>query len=85
MQSALSIATLTTNYKSAMKKFVKKREGWKKPPDGKLLINVDTSFREESGNGGTGVISGIQTDSSMQVHVTIWNMWWTLQQQKLWH
>jgi hypothetical protein len=56
MQSALSIATLTTNYKSAMKKFVKKREGWKKPPDGKLLINVDASFREESGNGGTGVI-----------------------------
>jgi ribonuclease HI len=45
-----------TNYKSAMKKFVKKREGWKKPPDGKLLINVDASFREENGNGGTGVI-----------------------------
>jgi ribonuclease HI len=39
-----------------MKKFVKQREGWKKPPNGKLLINVDASFRKENGSEGTGVI-----------------------------
>jgi len=56
MQSALSIASLTTNYKTAMKKSIKQREGWKRPPEGKLLINIDGSFREESDSGGTGVV-----------------------------
>jgi len=32
MQSALSIASLTTNYKTAMKKSIKQREGWKITP-----------------------------------------------------
>jgi len=29
-----------------MQKIVRQREGWKKQPEGKLLINVDGSFRE---------------------------------------
>jgi len=56
MQSALSIASLMTNYKTAMKKSIKQREGWKRPLEGKLLINIDGSFREESSSGGTGVV-----------------------------
>jgi len=39
-----------------MRKTVRQREGWKKPPTGKLLINVDGSFREQYGDGGTRVI-----------------------------
>ena len=57
MQSALSIASLMTNYKTAMKKSIKQRKEWKRPPEGKLLINIDGRFREESGNGGIGVVT----------------------------
>ncbi|XP_066391715.1 uncharacterized protein [Miscanthus floridulus] len=39
-----------------MRKTVRQREGWKKPPTGKLLTNVDGSFREQCGDGGTGVV-----------------------------
>lgn len=39
-----------------MQKIVRQREGWKKPPEGKLIINVDGSFRVENGNGGAGVV-----------------------------
>ena len=56
MRSALSIATLATNCQRAMRKTVRQREGWEKPPTGKLLINVDGSFREQCGDGGTGVV-----------------------------
>jgi len=53
----LSIATLATNYQRVMRKTVRQRERWKKkPPTGKLLINVDGSFREQYGDGGTGVV-----------------------------
>lgn len=31
------------------------REGWKKPLEGKLKINVDVSFDVDSGRGSTGV------------------------------
>ena len=57
MQSTLSIASLMTNYKTAMKKSIKQRKEWKRPPEGKLLINIDGRFREESGNGGIGVVT----------------------------
>jgi len=57
VRSALSIATLATNYQRVMRKTVRQRERWKKkPPTGKLLINVDGSFREQYGDGGTGVV-----------------------------
>jgi hypothetical protein len=54
--SALSIATLTTNYKRAMKKSPIRKEVWKKPLEGKLLINVDVSFRPENGSGSTDAV-----------------------------
>jgi len=57
VRSALSIATLATNYQRVMRKTVRQRERWKKkPPTGKLLINVDGSFREQYGDGGTIII-----------------------------
>lgn len=37
-------------------KLARQREGRKKPPDGKLMINVDGSFREVDGRGGTCVV-----------------------------
>jgi len=33
-----------------------KQEGWKKPPEGKLLLNVDGSYKPDRGNGSTRAI-----------------------------
>ena len=55
-RAAMSIATLTTNYQRAMKKKTRKPEGWKKPSEGKLLLNVDASYKSDRGTGSTGAI-----------------------------
>jgi len=34
----------------------KKEEGWRRPPEGELLLNVDASYTPELGSGGTGAI-----------------------------
>jgi ribonuclease HI len=39
-----------------MKKSPIRKEVWKKPPEGKLLINVDVSFRPENGSGSTDAV-----------------------------
>ncbi|KAF2943139.1 hypothetical protein DAI22_02g044250 [Oryza sativa Japonica Group] len=53
----MSIATLTTNYMLSNKKGKTKiQNGWKKPPEGMLMINVDAAFDIDSGSGGTGVV-----------------------------
>ena len=54
VRAALSIATLTTNYQRALKKTVKRVEGWKKPPEGILFMNIDASYKPERGEGGAG-------------------------------
>ena len=54
MRSALSIVTLTTNYQRALRKNAKRGEGWKKPPEGTLLLNIDAGYKPEMGVGGTG-------------------------------
>jgi hypothetical protein len=55
-RSAMAIATLTTNYQRAVKKMAKKKEGWKKPPEGNLLLNVDASYNQDRGTGSTGAV-----------------------------
>ena len=40
-RSAMSIATLTTNYMMSSKITIRVRHGWKKPLEGKLMVNVD--------------------------------------------
>ena len=52
----MSIAALARNYKMASKKGMKIREGWKKPPEGKVMVNVDASFDEDVGCGSVGAI-----------------------------
>ncbi|KAK1662852.1 hypothetical protein QYE76_051011 [Lolium multiflorum] len=55
--SAMSILVLTRNYMNAVKKpQAKAKEGWKKPLEGKLMINVDAAFDTDSGRGATGVV-----------------------------
>jgi len=49
----MSIATLTTKFQRAKKKKTRKQEGWKKPPEGKLLLNVDASYKSDRGTGST--------------------------------
>jgi ribonuclease HI len=39
-----------------MQKTVRKRNKWKRPPEGKILMNIDGSFRDVQGIGGTGAI-----------------------------
>jgi hypothetical protein len=34
----------------------KKKKGWKKPLEGKLMINIDAAFDVDSGKGATGVV-----------------------------
>jgi hypothetical protein len=38
------------------KSAVKQKEGWKKPLEDFIMINVDAAFDVDSGNGATGVI-----------------------------
>ena len=47
--SGLSIATLRKNYKIAAKKGVKIRQGWRKPPEDTIMLNIDASFDEDIG------------------------------------
>jgi hypothetical protein len=44
---------LTTNYQRILKKTVTRAEGWKKPPEGILLLNIDASYRPERDDGCT--------------------------------
>lgn len=56
-RSAMSmIAALAKNYKEAMKKSSHIRQGWKKPPEGKVRVNVNTSFDADVGCGSVGAI-----------------------------
>jgi len=56
MRSALSIMTLTTNYQQSSKKNAKQGEGWKKPPEETLLLNVDAGYRSRKGGVGTAAL-----------------------------
>ena len=39
-----------------MKKSSQIRQGWMKPPEGKLMVNVDAAFNEDGGCGSVGTI-----------------------------
>jgi ribonuclease HI len=57
LRSAMSIMVLAKNYMNVLKKpDAKQREGWKKPLEGKVLVNVDAAFDVDSGKGATGVV-----------------------------
>jgi len=55
-RSGLSIATLTKNYKMATIKGTKERQGWHKPSEKFVKVNIDASFDEGTGSGSTVVI-----------------------------
>jgi len=58
-RAALSITTLTTNYQRLAKQrrlTKKKQVRWQRPPEGELLLNVDTSYKPESSTGSSGTI-----------------------------
>jgi hypothetical protein len=55
-RTAMSILVLTKNYKVVGKKGSKLKQGWKKPPEGKVMVNVDAAFNEENGCGSVGAI-----------------------------
>jgi ribonuclease HI len=60
-RSAMAIVALTKNYMLAEKKTGRLRQGWKKPPSGKVMVNVDAGFDE---NGGCGSVGAVIRDSS---------------------
>ena len=47
----MSIAALTKNYKAATKKRSQIQQGWVKPLEGKVMVNVDATFEEDVGCG----------------------------------
>ena len=55
-RTAMSIAALTKNYQIATKKSSKLRQGWKKPSEGRVMVNVDAAFDEDGGRGSMGSI-----------------------------
>jgi hypothetical protein len=56
-RSAMSITIAAKNYLLARNKpNAVLREGWKKPPEEKLMLNVDATFQLESGRGGIRVV-----------------------------
>jgi ribonuclease HI len=54
-RSAISIAALTMNYCNVKKASVVK-DGWKKPPEGYLKLNVDAGYDETTSTGSTGAV-----------------------------
>jgi ribonuclease HI len=58
-RSAMSIAFLSCNYMRAQSKTTKVCRGWKKPPKGKLMVNIDAGFAA-----GLGSSSVVIRDSS---------------------
>ena len=52
----MAIVALTKNYKATMKKGSKLRQGRKKPPEGKVMVNVDAAFNEDEECGSVGDI-----------------------------
>ena len=52
----MSIAAITTNYALASKDLTMINNKWKKLAEGFLMINVDGSFVETTGDGSTGAI-----------------------------
>ena len=55
-RAAISIAAITKNYALAPKASNVINNKWKKPAEGFLMINVDGSFAENTGDGSTGVV-----------------------------
>lgn len=55
-RSGLSIVSLTKYYKMAGKKGAKLRQGWRKPAEGYLMLNIDASYDEDRGCSSTGAI-----------------------------
>ena len=60
---AMAIAALALNYSRAPKKMQVQNKRWKRPPEGRIAINVDATFSMESGTGATGVIIRDHTGS----------------------
>ena len=55
-RSAMSIVVLSQNYINATKKEAREKEGWKRPIEDFVKLNIDGSFNEETGTGATGAI-----------------------------
>jgi ribonuclease HI len=55
-RSGLMIVSLTKNFKMAEGKGLRIRQGWRKPPDGYIIIIIDASYDENEGCGSTGVV-----------------------------
>jgi len=55
-RSDLTIVSLTKNFKMAEGKGLRIRQGWRKPPEGYIMINIDASYDENEGCGSTGVV-----------------------------
>ena len=47
---------LSQNYINATKKEAREKEGWKRPIEDFVKLNIDGSFNEETGTGATGAI-----------------------------
>jgi hypothetical protein len=55
-RSGLMIVSLTKNFKMAEGKGLRIRQGWRKPPEDYIMINIDASYDENEGCGSTGVV-----------------------------
>lgn len=55
-RTALAVVALATNYMLAWRTGSKIRKGWSKPPEGKLMINIDAGFDSATKSGSTGII-----------------------------
>ena len=55
-RSAMSIVVLSQNYVNATKKEAREKEGWKRPIEDFVKLNIDGSYSEETGTCATGAI-----------------------------
>lgn len=55
-RAAMSTAVLTRNYEMSREKVAKVEETWRRPLEGKLMLNIDTIFYADAGMSSVGVV-----------------------------
>ena len=79
-RSAMSIVVLSQNYINATKKEAREKEGWKRPIEDFVKLNIDGSFNEETGTGATGAIirdhtGGVVAMGRDTYHMLVMHLW----------
>ena len=79
-RSAMSIVVLSQNYVNATKKEAREKEGWKRPIEDFVKLNIDGSYSEETGTCAMGAIirdhtGGVVAMGRDTYHMLVMHLW----------